>query len=658
VEGVELFWEVSRTADFAEVLASDQLSARASSDFTAKAEVRGLDPRTLYHFRWGVVGETAGAGGLSPVGRFKTLPAPGAHVPRLEYAVFSCSNFRWGYFNAYRDAAHLDLDFWMHVGDFIYEMGEDAYPSPAQAVRPRGLRPTHEAVTLGDYRERYATYREDPDLQALSAASALIAVWDDHEIADNPWMHGANAHQPETEGDWEVRKVAAVRAYHEWMPTRSRGALDGSDAALPFLGPKIYRKFEFGNLATLVMLETRLLARTDPNEIPYVFGQVAQLLAKANVTSLDGFVGSAAERDVADLRATLEEYRRHDDKVLAGTEQLEWVRSVFEGSQTSWNLLGQQTIMQEQRSSDLEGAVEWARRHGRDAEADQWASALANLTGGGGAGGSSDPPTMCFHSQTPYLRPKMGLCEPVSDYYSGSVLAATVAGREGITYNYDQWSGYVRERERLLDATKSSQNTIVYSGDSHNAWAGVVRDRDGHVAALEYAGTSVTSPGTERSIPVLPPEMVRAGYLAANPDMEHSDNENKGFMLFNLTHDRHHGEYIVTPRYDVRQMGHSYCSKALNAYYTHGARTEGDILVPGACEHLVERAWERQLPSFKHSHEQAPAGWGLVLGVGGIFLLLGAAAHKGVGMFLEWHKTKTQQAYRLQVEMADMGDDI
>lgn len=154
---------------------------------------------------------------------------------------------------------------------------------------------------------------------------------------------------------------------------------------------------------------------------------------------------------------------------------------------------------------------------------------------------------------------------------------------------------------------------------------------------------------------MLPPEMVRAGYLAANPDMEHSDNEHKGFMLFNLTHDRHHGEFIVTPRYDVRQMGHSYCSKALNAYHTHGIRSEGDILVPGSCEHLVESTWERHLPSFKHFQEQKAASWGLMIGVGGIFLLLGAAAHKGLGLLLDWHKMKTQQAYS-GLELADMGD--
>lgn len=95
--------------------------------------------------------------------------------------------------------------------------------------------PAHEAVILENYPQTYATCRGGPDLKALSTTSALIAVWDDHVIADNLWVHGAKAHQPEIQGDWEVRKLAAVRVYHALIPTLSRGALDGIDSGLPFL---------------------------------------------------------------------------------------------------------------------------------------------------------------------------------------------------------------------------------------------------------------------------------------------------------------------------------------------------------------------------------------------------------------------------------------
>ena len=139
-------------------------------------------------------------------------------MPELRYATFSCSNWGWGYFNAYDAASKLDLDFWMHLGDFIYEYGVDShYPSPRQAVRyapsPGGLQPPHEIVTLDDYRKRYALYRQDEGLKALSASAALIAVWDDHEIANNPWVSGAQNHQP-NEGNWDDRKIAAVCHRH------------------------------------------------------------------------------------------------------------------------------------------------------------------------------------------------------------------------------------------------------------------------------------------------------------------------------------------------------------------------------------------------------------------------------------------------------------
>ena len=113
--------------------------------------------------------------------------------------MFSCSNWAWGHFNAYAAAAQLDLDFWMHVGDYFYEYGAEHYPSQAEAVRagPHPLDPSHELLTLPDYRRRHRFYRLDPDLQALSASAALIAVWDDHEIANNPWVHGAENHQPD-----------------------------------------------------------------------------------------------------------------------------------------------------------------------------------------------------------------------------------------------------------------------------------------------------------------------------------------------------------------------------------------------------------------------------------------------------------------------------
>jgi phosphodiesterase/alkaline phosphatase D-like protein len=165
------------------------------------------------------------------------------------------------------------------VGDYFYEDGqEQTYPRADQAVRWTGLQPATETLTLRDYRLRHALTRTDVDLQAVSEAAPLIAVWDDHEITNDPWVGGAQAHNPENgEGDWWVRKRAAVKAYHEWMPTRiepppacttNAASVAASAAEISMCtgtheGERIYRQFRFGTLAALFMLETRLLARAE-----------------------------------------------------------------------------------------------------------------------------------------------------------------------------------------------------------------------------------------------------------------------------------------------------------------------------------------------------------------------------------------------------------
>ena len=253
-------------------------TTNGTRDWTVKHIVCGLVHSTPYLYNF-----TIGAA-ASPTGRFSLPPPAGVHLDSLHYAVFSCSSWAWGYFNAFgaaarRSAVHRRLDFWLHVGDYFYEDGqEQSYPRADQAVRWTGLQPATETLTLRDYRLRHALTRTDVDLQAISEAAPLIAVWDDHEITNDPWVGGAQAHNPENgEGDWWVRKRAAVKAYHEWMPTRiepppacttNAASVAASAAEISMCtgtheGERIYRQFRFGTLAALFMLETRLLARAE-----------------------------------------------------------------------------------------------------------------------------------------------------------------------------------------------------------------------------------------------------------------------------------------------------------------------------------------------------------------------------------------------------------
>src|SRR5262249_25119219 len=141
----------------------------------------------------------------------------------------------------------------MHLGDYIYEYGADGYGSDIGKALARNHEPANECVSLADYRKRHAQYKADRDLQAAHAACPWFCTWDDHESAHNSYRTGAENHQPETEGEWSVRKQAAVQAYLEWMPMRDPPAGRPREA--------VWRKFDIGDLATLFLLESRLVGR-------------------------------------------------------------------------------------------------------------------------------------------------------------------------------------------------------------------------------------------------------------------------------------------------------------------------------------------------------------------------------------------------------------
>ena len=209
VDQVRLDVEVALEPSFARIVAGGSVRTGAYRDWTAKITVDGLRPGTVHHYRF-----VAPDGTRSPIGRTKTLPVGDA--PRFGLAVFSCSNLPVGWFNAYgHAAARPDLDLWMHVGDYFYEYGPTSYHDP---VSGRSLEPDHEVLSIADYRARYACYRSDPDLQRLHQVAPVIAMWDDHESANDSWEGGAQNHQPATEGDWNPRRSAAMQVYREWMP--------------------------------------------------------------------------------------------------------------------------------------------------------------------------------------------------------------------------------------------------------------------------------------------------------------------------------------------------------------------------------------------------------------------------------------------------------
>ena len=245
-ESVQVQWELATDAAFFDIVSSGETTATASADYTVKVIPGDLTPGQNYYYRF-MSGEE-----ISPVGRTKTLPT-GA-LDRLAIALVSCSNYAFGYFNAYAAIAEDEaIDIVLHTGDYIYEYGANGWGKETATALGRLHDPPQEIITLVDYRIRHAQYKTDAGSLAMHAAHPFVACWDDHESANNPWKDGAQNHQSDTEGDWATRRDASLQAYYEWMPIREPEP--GMSRA------EFWRTYKFGDLATLITLETRHTAR-------------------------------------------------------------------------------------------------------------------------------------------------------------------------------------------------------------------------------------------------------------------------------------------------------------------------------------------------------------------------------------------------------------
>ncbi|MFI6446963.1 alkaline phosphatase D family protein [Kitasatospora sp. NPDC050543] len=284
----EVRWELATDRAFTAVAAAGSVVASASGDHTVKVDARGLRADTTYWYRF-----TAG-GVTSPVGRTRTTPAYDAGLDRLRLGVASCANWEAGYFSAYRHlAARGDLDVFLFLGDYIYEYKSGEFCAAGKVVRAH--EPAHEILNLADYRARHGRYKTDQDLQGLHAIIPVIAIWDDHEFANDASSVGAENHTPGTEGDWADRVAAAKKAYFEWMPVR------------PSIAGTTYRRLRYGKLADINLLDLRSFR-------------------SAQVKVGDGSVDSA-------------------DRTITGRAQLDWLKAGLSASDTTWRLVGNSVMI-------------------------------------------------------------------------------------------------------------------------------------------------------------------------------------------------------------------------------------------------------------------------------------------------------------------------
>ncbi len=288
---VQVRWKVATDPRLANVVRSGQVETSANRDYTVKVDVDGLEAGRVYYYGF----EALGAASLT--GRTRTLPT--TDPDHLRFAVVSCNNYEAGYYNAFsRIAERNDLDAVIHLGDYIYEYEPGRYGSN-QVDRPH--EPKKEVISLEDYRTRYSLYRLDTSLMRAHQQQVFINIWDDHESANDSWMGGAQNHQPDTEGPWNERLQNSKQAYFEWIPIRDNAQR------------QIYRRFSFGRLADLIMLDTRIEGRTEqPTDI------------RAAEFEADG-----------------------PERALLGRTQEQWFLDALAQSQARWKLIGNQVIFSE-----------------------------------------------------------------------------------------------------------------------------------------------------------------------------------------------------------------------------------------------------------------------------------------------------------------------
>ncbi|WPP55705.1 alkaline phosphatase D family protein [Acinetobacter pittii] len=468
---LKVTWEIATDDQFKQNLKTGTVQTTKTDDFTVKVDATGLQAGTTYYYRFRFGTK------VSPVGQTKTLPVT---TNKVSFAVCSCSNYPAGYFYVYREMAKQNVDVVIHLGDYIYEYGADGYATEDAVKLGRTLPSDNnkEIIKLDDYRKRYALYRQDKDLQAVHQRHPFIVIWDDHELANDTWLEGAENHQS-NEGPFLERKLAALQAYFEWMPIRPVSSTDHLN---------IYRQFNFGSLVQLTMLDTRIIARDK------------QLEYKDYITS-SGLDAQKFQADLTDPKRTLMGYTQRD-----------WLVDKLKQSTATWNVIGQQVLMSKM----------WIPA--------ELLASLGQITSGG-----TSPDTLAKMTAqitelvTLKLRLEQG--DPTLTVQEKARVTTLVP------YNLDAWDGYYTEREFLYTKlAELNKKIIVLAGDTHNAWTSYLYSQKGEYVGVELATSSVSSPGLEKylSIPLAQLQQFEFAFTTLIDELAYCNLNQRGYLMVTL----------------------------------------------------------------------------------------------------------------------------
>lgn len=281
---VPVLWLVCEDSGLRRVVRGGVTWAREAHGHSVKVAVRGLRPDRWYHYRF------YAPGARSHVGRLRTAPRRGATPDRLRYAFASCQQRNDSFYVAHRSIAEEDVDFWMHLGDYIY-------------VSDTG------DLTLEDYRRRWRIFQSEPNLQALQARVPIVSMFDDGEF-----YNGVDSTGPPD------RLAAARTAWFEAMPILRRR------------DDRAYRSFRWGRLAEVLMIDVR--THRDP-EVP----------ANANIFGA---------LDLQDSRIPPGPDMFAPDRTTLGARQQRWLERRLARSRGRWRLIGNPYNMNPWRIQDLD----------------------------------------------------------------------------------------------------------------------------------------------------------------------------------------------------------------------------------------------------------------------------------------------------------------
>ncbi|WP_271769856.1 alkaline phosphatase D family protein [Aquimarina algiphila] len=475
---IKINWQVATNANFENVIRSGEFSTSADRDYTIAIDVQELTSNSKFYYRFFDLSTET----VSVTGETITLPAKGDAVSDVKLAVCSCANYAAGLFNVYEAMANSDVDVIVHLGDYIYEYGEGEYGTNENTVAlDRVHSPKNEIITLEDYRNRYKQYRGDKQLQLAHQKKPFICVWDDHEITNDAYKDGAENHQ-DNEGVYETRKQTAIKVYSEYLPIIS------TDPA------RIYRSFDFGSIVSLHMLDTRIIGRDKQLSYNDFFD--------ATTGQLDGLAFQAALQDPT--------------RSLLGSDQLTWLSGVISGSSATWQVLGQQVLM------------------GKMFMPAELLILLGRIIGEVSATGTvSSATSVAFQTALTELTTIKGRVLAGDTTVTTAEMARV---NTVVPYNLDAWDGYSVEREQLF-AALGGKKTVCLAGDTHNAWYSVLKDINGDEVGVEFATSSVTSPGLEQYIGL--DTAAVAGFEQSLEvlinDLQYTDVSSRGYLKVTFT---------------------------------------------------------------------------------------------------------------------------